>query len=259
MDEEEMGTGFDLTVVYDAFETLGLGKDATDAYIHLLSSGPQFIDDIPISAHRRMKSIQTLVAKKFISTSRNGQYSARDPETVLREKVGTLEANIKTIQRATEELILSGQSSSTLPLNTADEFYSWEGRLFERAHANVDSLTVRFKLAWLMRDIIRERHSLGIKFRVLGCISTEETMSRAMDLHEAGADVRHTDAVEEMLRFILVDSSSVLFGFRDPNDPAVHIGAWMRSESFVAPLNEQFEAVWRRSKPFEDWSKIEVK
>ncbi len=244
--------------VYAAMSIIGIDREATDAYLFLLQEGSSPVERIPIAPHRKMRVLQLLVSKGLVTASRGGQYTARDAELVLRATVDEFTRNARLIEKAIAELELTGRSSRTRSLNTSEEFYQWETRLVRRTVASICALTVRLKLLWLMREELREQiESAGIDVRIIGDIHTQETFDRAVALEDAGAEVRHNPAANEMLRFVLFDKNSVLFGFRNPSDPARHIGAWIRSEPFVEPLLMQFESVWSKAEPPEVWRKFE--
>ncbi len=244
--------------VYAAMKILGIDREATDAYLFLLHEGSSPVERIPVAPHRKMRILQLLVSKGLVAAARGGLYTARDAELVLRATVDEYTRNARLIEKAIGELEISGRSSKTRSLNTSEEFYQWETRLIQRSVRGVYGLTVRFKLLWLMREVLRERlDSAGIEVKVIGDIHTRETLQRARDLKGIGAEVRHNPAVGEMLRFVLFDNYSVLFGFRNPIDPSKHIGAWIRSEPFVEPLKLQFDAVWEKAESSDVWESFE--
>jgi hypothetical protein len=243
--------------VYAAMQLLGIDRETTDAYLFLLREGASPIESVPISPHRKMRALQILAAKGLVTASRGGLYTAKDAELVLRATVDEYQRSARLVEKAISELELSGRSSKTRSLNTSEEFYTWETKLVQRSIKGVYGLTVRFKLLWLMRDVIKERiEAQNIECKVLGDVHNEETYQRAIDLEAVGAEVRHSPAVGEMLRFMLFDTTSVLFGFRNPIDPTLHLGAWIRSEAFVEPLKLQFDAVWEKAEPSDKWKKF---
>ncbi|MHA1637476.1 MAG: hypothetical protein ACTSUO_04580 [Candidatus Thorarchaeota archaeon] len=247
----------ELDQIYGAMSILGIDKEATDAYLFLLKEGASPIERIPISPHKKMRILQLLVAKKLVTASRGGQYTPRDAELVLRTSVDEHQRSARILEKAISELELSGRSSKTRSLNTSEELYQWETKLVQRSINGIYGLTVRFKLMWLMRDVLKERiETSNIECKVLGDIHTSETLQRAIDLEEAGVEVRHSPAVAEMLRFIMFDKNSVLFGFRNPRDPTKHLGAWIRSEAFVEPLKLQYDGVWKKADSSDIWKKF---
>lgn len=256
---DKMIDALERETIYQAMEIMGIDRETTDAYLFLLMEGSSPVEKIPVSPHRKMRVLQHLVTKQFITVSRGGLYTAKDAEIVLRAKVDEHQRNARLIEKAISELELSGRSSKTRSLNTSEEFYAWETKMIQRSTVGVYGLTVRLKLLWLMRDVIKERiDSADIEVRVLGDIHAQETFERAVDLEEVGAEVRHSPAVGEMLRFILFDTGSVMFGFRNPSDPLLHLGAWIRSEPFVEPLKLQFDAVWEKAEPETVWKKFKI-
>lgn len=256
-ESEKAKDSLERETIYQALLTMGIDRESTDAYLFLLSEGSSPIEKIPIAPHRKMRVLQHLVAKDLVTVSRGGLYTARDAELVLRAKVEEHQRNARLIEKAISELELSGRSSKTRSLNTSEEFYAWEAKMIQRSVVGVYGLTVRFKLLWLMRDVLKERiEEANIEVKVLGDVHTSETYTRAMDLIDVGVEVRHSPAVGEMLRFILFDNGSVIFGFRNPIDPTLHLGAWIRSEPFVEPLKLQFDAVWNKSEPADVWQKF---
>ena len=243
--------------VYAAMQLLGIDRETSDAYLFLLREGASPIESVPISPHRKMRAMQILASKGLVTASRGGLYTAKDAELVLRATVDEFQRNARLVEKAISELELSGRSSKTRSLNTSEDFYAWETKLVQRSISGIYGLTVRFKLVWLMREVIKERiESQGIECKVLGDVHNLETYERAIGLEEVGAEVRQSPAVGEMLRFILFDKTSVLFGFRNPIDASLHLGAWIRSEAFVEPLKIQFDAVWEKGEPSEKWKKF---
>lgn len=252
-------TEADRTTIYEAFSVLNIDKETTDVYLFLMENGPTPIESIDcISALRKVRAIEILVSNQLVTAGVGGIYSARDAELSFSAKVNALSHNSQTLRKGLDELSLIGSGGSTKPLNTPDEFYEWEDQLFARCSRTMTAVTVRFKLVHLRIPTIEARQNSGVSFKVLGTVCDEETMQRALDLQNAGAEVRHiTGATDDMLRYILFDSQSVLFAFRDSDDPTKHIGAWMRNEGFVKPLEGSFEKIWDSAQPAEKWMEFD--
>jgi len=240
--------------IYEAMSIIGIDREATDAYLFLLTEGESPVERIPLAPHRKMRILQLLVSKNLVAASRGGMYTARDAEYVLRSSVDQFQRNARLLEKAINELELAGRGNKARSLTSSDQFYAWETRLIQRTAKEIYGVTVRFKILWLMRkELGKQISSKGISVRVMGDISNPTTYQRAVDLEDEGVEVRHSPAVSEMLRFILFDDTSVLFGFRNPEDPSRHLGAWIRAPEFVEPLKYQFEAKWNKAEPSEVW------
>ena len=252
-------TDADRETIYEAFNVLNIDKETADVYLFLMENGPTPIEAIDcISALRKVRAIEVLVSNQLVTAGVGGIYSYRDAELPFSAMINTLSHNSQTMQKGLDELSLIGSGGSTKPLDTPSDFYEWEEQLFARCTRKMTAVTVRFKLAHLRIPTIKARQDSGVSFKVLGTVCDEETMQRALDLHNAGAEVRHiTGATDDMLRYILFDSQSVLFAFRDTLDPTKHVGAWMRNEGFVKPLEGSFEKIWKSAQPSEKWMDFE--
>lgn len=250
---------FDPSLIYDAFDVLNLDKETADVYLFLIENGPTPIEDIKcISSLRKMRAIELLVSNELVNSGNGGIYTHRDAELPFNKKISALSQHRQILKKSLDELTLIGGGGNTKPLDTPDDFYEFEDQLFARAARSVAAATVRFKLAELRISTIEARRDSGVTFQVLGTVVDEETLDRAKAIQAAGAEVRHiTGNIDDMLRFILFDSQSVLFAFRPKDDPKKHVGAWMRNKQFVQPLEEQFSKMWDKSLPAEEWSKFD--
>ena len=85
---DKMIDALERETIYQAMEIMGIDRETTDAYLFLLMEGSSPVEKIPVSPHRKMRVLQHIVTKQFITVSRGGLYTAKDAEIVLRGDTG---------------------------------------------------------------------------------------------------------------------------------------------------------------------------
>ena len=244
--------------IYEAFEKFGSSRLATRIYIHILKSGTVRVSDLPFEDdEERLKSdvLTFLRSKKWITPQKGGQtFNAMDPDYILDPEIIKIKTIISKLQLALDDFRNISMKDKIIALSTPDKFYKKQRKMIDQARETIYIITDRWRLGWLHRNPwLAKAVKRGVTVRVTGRIFNETTAKRAYDLKKEGIQIGVSKSVS--IRFMVVDSESVFFAIRDPQNPDFHLGTLMKSAKFAINLFKEAELVWDKVDKPEEYLK----
>jgi len=257
---------------------LGLTPYESRAYVSLMMQGPMSPSELAqktgIPRPRAYDVLRSLMEKGLLmeQSGRPSIYAAVEPAQGLKnlliavemETLGQLEEKRKTAQTLTKLLSQMYEKSKSRKLERSKVWFTQRDTAFIAIYSEAirncekEFLVATTSLRPPEKEILEAvKYALkkGKSVRVVRQILESWTMQeleRYTEVVKAGSQVRYLNVKEIPLRFMVFDERDVIVVF--PSESNLRMrqtleALWLRIPPLAQILGEQFEELWRKSKP----------
>jgi len=257
---------------------LGLTPYESRAYVSLMMQGPMSPSELAqktgIPRPRAYDVLRSLMEKGLLmeQSGRPSIYAAVEPAQGLKnlliavemETLGQLEEKRKTAQTLTKLLSQMYEKSKSRKLERSKVWFTQRDTAFIAIYSEAirncekEFLVATTSLRPPEKEILEAvKYALkkGKSVRVVRQILESWTMQeleRYTEVVKAGSQVRYLNVKEIPLRFMVFDERDVIVVF--PSESNLRMrqtleALWLRIPPLARILGEQFEELWRKSKP----------
>jgi len=257
---------------------LGLTPYESRAYVSLMIQGPMSPSELAqktsIPRPRAYDVLRSLTEKGLLmeQSGRPSIYAAVEPAQGLKnlliavemETLGQLEEKRKTAQTLTNLLSQMYEKSKNRKLERSRVWFTRRDTAFIAIYSEAirncekEFLVATTSLHPPEKEILKAvKYALkkGKSVRVVRQILeswTKQELERYAEVVKAGSQVRYLNVKEIPLRFMVFDERDVIIVF--PSESKLRMrqtieALWLRIPPLAKILGEQFEELWRKSKP----------
>jgi len=257
---------------------LGLTPYESRAYVSLMIQGPMSPSELAqktsIPRPRAYDVLRSLTEKGLLmeQSGRPSIYAAVEPAQGLKnlliavemETLGQLEEKRKTAQTLTKLLSQMYEKSKNRKLERSRVWFTRRDTAFIAIYSEAirncekEFLVATTSLHPPEKEILKAvKYALkkGKSVRVVRQILeswTKQELERYAEVVKAGSQVRYLNVKEIPLRFMVFDERDVIIVF--PSESKLRMrqtieALWLRIPPLAKILGEQFEELWRKSKP----------
>lgn len=257
---------------------LGLTPYESRAYVSLMIQGPMSPSELAqktsIPRPRAYDVLSSLMEKGLLmeQSGRPSIYAAVEPAQGLKnliiavemETLRRLEEKRKTAQTLTKMLSQMYEKSKNLKLERSKVWSTRRDTAFVAIYSEairkcekeflVATTSVRppeKEILEAVKYALKKGKSVRVVRQILESWTVEE-LDRYTEVVKAGSQVRYLNVKEIPLRFMVFDESDVIIVFPSVSKltmPQTLEALWLRIPPLAGILREQFEELWRKSKP----------
>jgi sugar-specific transcriptional regulator TrmB len=257
---------------------LGLTPYESRAYVSLMIKGPMSPSELAqktsIPRPRAYDVLRSLMEKGLLmeQSGRPSIYAAVEPAQGLKnliigvemETLRRLEEKRKTAQMLTKLFSEIYEKSKNLRLEKSKVWFTRRDTAFVAIYSEairncekeflVATTSVRppeKEILEAVKEALKKRKSVRVVRQILESWTVEE-LERYTEVVKAGSQVRYLNVKEIPLRFMVFDERDVIIVFPSVSRltmPQTLEALWLRIPPLAKILREQFEELWRKSKP----------
>ena len=257
---------------------LGLTPYESRAYVSLMIQGPMSPSELAqktsIPRPRAYDVLRSLMEKGLLieQSGRPSIYAAVEPAQGLKnllisiemETLRRLEEKRKTAQTLTKLLSRMYEKSKNLKLERSKVWFTRRDTAFIAIYSEavrncekeflVATTSVRppeKEILEAVKYALKKGKSVRVVRQILESWTVEE-LEKYEEVVKAGSQVRYLNVKEIPLRFMVFDERDVILVFPSESKltmPQTLEALWLRIPPLAKILREQFEELWRKSKP----------